>query len=168
MLHPGSTQRKKRRIQPQRIAVDLEPPSGGSTSFFGNVTARIECLQPSTGKRYQGERTLVVDTFCLPPEDTAVGLDPDSSKNEQLVDSNVIENEGGHNDIDSKKRKRRNRSLASVSLCASINELTSDWYSNVRWSLGRLAFATSISTNCCVGRDEVIPGVEAIRNVRIA
>ncbi|PPQ73936.1 hypothetical protein CVT26_006557 [Gymnopilus dilepis] len=113
MSRSGSQPKKKRRVQPQRFAVDLEPSSSGVVSALSNVTARVERLQPSTGKRYQGERLLVTDTLWLPPEDTALGLDADSSKNEQLIDSNVISNEAENPDCSSKKRKRKDRSLAS-------------------------------------------------------
>ena len=109
--------KKRRRLEPQRIPVDLAGSAGSeSAPSFDNVTSRIERLQPSTGQRYQSKRTLVPDVPGLPLEDTDIGLDPDSTKNDQALSQEVVDIEGDGPKPQDKKRKKKEKSLASESL----------------------------------------------------
>ena len=111
----ASSQKEKRRIQaPRRIAVDFGEPSPSGLSLE-SVTSREERLQPSTGRRYQAQRVLVVDNSWLPPENSDIGLDPDGSKSETALENVGIEDEARENPQASKKRKKKQKSMASVS-----------------------------------------------------
>ncbi|PPR05742.1 hypothetical protein CVT26_008495 [Gymnopilus dilepis] len=153
--------RKKRRVQPQRIAVDFEGPSGpGGVPSFDHVSYRLERLQPSTGMRYQSKRTLVVDTLWLPPEDSNVGLDPDSSMNNTTIDGPAIGGQQEEPEPISKKRKKKQKSLASRRPMVLWKEGFRDMYLDelLRWE-GRGDAWHQIETPCadCLGRKVVTP-----------
>ncbi|PPQ82081.1 hypothetical protein CVT26_003681 [Gymnopilus dilepis] len=166
MSQAGTQAKKKRRVQPQRFAVDLVPPSAG-VSGFSNVTARIERLQPSTGQRYQSARSLVVDSDWLPPEDNTIGLDIDGSKNDQIVESElIIDSEVVETKSPSKKRKRKKRSLASQRPMVLWKNGFRDLYLDelLRWE-GRGDAWCKGDTPCvdCLGRKRERPAIGIYR-----
>ena len=115
-------QKKRRRLQPQRVPVELAGPSGSeSAPSFDNVTSRVERLQPSTGQRYQSNRILVPDVPGLPQEDTDIGLDPDSTKNDQALSQVAIDIGEEAPKPQDKKRKKKQKSLASVSFALKLH-----------------------------------------------
>lgn len=105
---------KRNRTQARRFAVDLEPSTHpDKPALPEEVTFRVERLQASTGQLYQSQRSLVVQNPWLPDDNSHIGLDEDSSKNEAAIDMEYTEIV---DDQSKKKGKQKQKGLASVSM----------------------------------------------------
>lgn len=94
-----------------RTCVAFEPPgeSGPSTDLL-DVAVREERVQPSTGRKVQAARSLVVDIPWLPAEDTEIGLDRDDTKTSEAIAAEFVEiQERDEERLQSEKRRKKRK-----------------------------------------------------------
>ena len=109
---------KRARTTATRIAVTPDVSTMDESPVPTQITYREQRFHPSTGRTYLSEPVYVHQDPSLPPEDTEIGLDLDSTENDNAVDAEYDDVEQATKDEAKRQRlekKKKKRSLASVS-----------------------------------------------------